>query len=208
MSAPSTTRSPEADADPPAAQRDGVQLWVVRHGETEWSRDHRHTSHTDLPLLPVGEDAARKLAARLAEVSFGLVLTSPLRRARDTAVLAGFGAAEVTDDLVEWDYGEYEGITTEQIREREPGWSVWRSGAPGGELAGEVAGRVDRVIERVRSSGAERALLFSHGHLLRVLTARWLEQAPEEGKRYRLDTATVSVLGWERETRVILRWNT
>lgn len=185
----------------------GPQLWLVRHGETEWSRDHRHTSRTDLPLLPTGEAAARQLGPRLAEVGFGLVLTSPMRRARDTAALAGFAGAEVTGDAVEWDYGEYEGITTAEIRETVPGWSVWRSGAPGGELAGEVAARVDRVIDRVRSSDAERALLFAHGHLLRVLAARWLEQAPEEGSRYRLDTATVSVLGWERDTRVILRWN-
>lgn len=200
-------RSEGAGTDSGAAGRAAAALWLVRHGETEWSRDHRHTSHTDLALLPSGEEAARQLAPRLAQVSFGLVLTSPLRRARDTAVLAGFAEAEVTDDAVEWDYGEYEGITTEEIRRGVPGWSVWSAGAPGGELAGEVAGRVDRVIERVRTSGADRALLFAHGHLLRVLTARWLEQAPEEGRRYRLDTATVSVLGWERETRVILRWN-
>jgi broad specificity phosphatase PhoE len=185
----------------------GAELWLVRHGETEWSRDHRHTSRTDLPLLATGEAAARELAPRLSAVGFGLVLTSPMRRARDTATLAGFADAEVTQDAVEWDYGEYEGITTAQIRETVPGWSVWRHGAPGGELAGEVAGRVDRVIDRVRASGVERALLFAHGHLLRVLAARWLEQAPEEGSRYRLDTATVSVLGWERDTRVILRWN-
>ena len=191
----------------PASTPTGPELWLIRHGETEWSRDHRHTSRTDLTLLPSGEAAARKLVAPLSQVRFGLVLTSPLRRARDTAVLAGFPAAEVVDDAVEWDYGEYEGITTVQIRETVPGWSVWRDGAPGGELAGEVAARVDRVIDRVRTSGVDRALLFAHGHLLRVLTAHWLEQAPEEGSRYRLDTATVSVLGWERDTRVILRWN-
>jgi broad specificity phosphatase PhoE len=143
----------------------------------------------------------------LADVSFGLVLTSPLRRAQDTAELAGFGDAEVTDDATEWDYGVYEGITTADIRKTVPGWSVWNHGAPEGELAGEVAARADRVIDRVRTSGVHRALLFAHGHLLRVLAARWLEQAPEEGARYRLDTATVSVLGWERDTRVILRWN-
>lgn len=184
-----------------------TELWLVRHGETEWSRDHRHTSRTDLGLLPSGEAAARRLATRLAEAGFGLVLTSPMRRARDTAALAGFPDAEVAPDAVEWDYGEYEGITTAEIRTTVPGWSVWHAGAPGGELAGEVAARVDRVIERVRTSGADRALLVAHGHLLRVLTARWLEQAPEEGSRYRLDTATVSVLGYERDTRVLLRWN-
>lgn len=185
----------------------GPELWLVRHGETEWSRDHRHTSHTDLDLLPTGVDAARRLEPRLADVGFDLVLTSPMRRARHTAALAGFPAAEVVEDAREWDYGVHEGVTTEEIRRSVPEWSVWRHGAPGGELPGEVAARVDRVIDRVLGSGAERALLVAHGHLLRVLTARWLEQAPEQGARYRLDTATVSVLGWERDTRVILRWN-
>lgn len=179
----------------------------MRHGATEWSRDHKHTSRTDLALLPSGEAAARGLATRLADASFGLVLTSPSRRARDTAALAGFPDAEVTEDATEWDYGLFEGVTTDEIRKTRPGWSLWNYGAPEGELAGEVAGRADRVIDRVRTSGTDRALLFAHGHLLRVLAARWLEQAPEEGARYRLDTATISVLGWERETRVILRWN-
>jgi broad specificity phosphatase PhoE len=183
------------------------ELWIVRHGQTEWSRDGRHTSRTDLPLTEVGEQQARDLAPRLAGVDFDVVLTSPRRRARDTARLAGFPDAEVVEDAVEWEYGEYEGITTAQIRETVPGWTVWQHGAPGGELAGEVAGRVDRVVERVLRNSPDRALVVAHGHLLRVLTARWLGQAPEEGARYRLDTGTVSVLGWERQTRVLLRWN-
>jgi broad specificity phosphatase PhoE len=185
----------------------GPEVWLVRHGETEWSRDSKHTGRTDLPLTPKGEEAARALAPRLAGVAFDVVVTSPLRRARDTARLAGFADAAVDEDAREWDYGQYEGITTAEIRRTVPGWTVWHHGAPGGELAGEVAARADRVLDRIRERAPTRGLVFAHGHLLRVLTARWLEQAPEEGIRYRLDTSTVSVLGWERETRVILRWN-
>jgi len=181
------------------------ELWIVRHGETEWSRDGRHTSTTDLPLTDVGEETAASLAPRLAEVSFDLVLTSPRQRARRTAELAGFPDAEVDDDLAEWAYGDYEGITTDEIRETVPGWSVWTHPSPGGETADEVSDRLDRIVERAREH--DRTLVFAHGHSLRVLTARWLEQPADEGRFFRLDTSTVSVLGFERETPVLLKWN-
>ncbi len=183
----------------------GPELWVVRHGETEWSRDGRHTSTTDLPLTDTGEAAATALAPRLAEVDFDLVLTSPRQRARRTAELAGFAGAEVDDDLAEWAYGDYEGVTTPEIRETVPGWTVWTHPSPGGESADEVSTRLDRVVDRVREH--KRSLVFAHGHSLRVLTARWLEQPADEGRFFRLDTSTVSVLGFERETPVLLKWN-
>lgn len=182
------------------------EVWVVRHGETEWSRDHRHTSTTDLPLTPVGEEAAASLAPRLADVEFDRVLTSPRQRARRTAELTGHAAAEVDDDLVEWAYGEYEGITTVEIRETVPGWSVWTHPTPGGESAAEVTARLDRVVGRLRSE-PRRSLVFGHGHALRAFTARWLGFPVRDGRSFRLDTSTVSVLGYERETPVILRWN-
>jgi probable phosphoglycerate mutase len=183
----------------------GPELWVVRHGETEWSRDGRHTSTTDLPLTDAGEEAAISLGPRLYDVDFDLVLTSPRQRAVRTAELAGYGHAEVDDDLAEWAYGDYEGVTTAEIRETVPGWTVWTHPTPGGETADEVAARLDRVIARAQEH--ERTLVFAHGHSLRVLTARWLQQPPDEGRFFRLDTATVSVLGHERETPVLLRWN-
>jgi broad specificity phosphatase PhoE len=183
-----------------------TEVWLVRHGETEWSRDHRHTSTTDLPLTSVGEEAARSLASRLGEPGFDVVLTSPMQRARRTAELTGHGGAEVEPDLVEWRYGDYEGITTAEIREQVPDWSVWSHPTPGGETAAEVTERLDRVVARLRGV-PQRALVFGHGHALRVLTARWLDQPATEGQHYRLDTATVSVLGYEREAPVILKWN-
>ena len=182
------------------------ELWLVRHGATEWSRSGRHTSVTDLPLLPDGEEATVALRARLAEVDFRLVLTSPRVRARHTAELTGFADAEVTDDLAEWAYGDYEGLTTPQIRESVPGWTVWTHPSPGGETGAQVAARCDRVVARAREAGG-RTLAFAHGHSLRVLAARWLGLPPEDGRLLRLDTATISVLGFERETPVVLRWN-
>jgi len=182
-----------------------TQLWLVRHGETEWSRDHRHTSVTDLTLTDEGERVACGLPGQLAGQEFDLVLTSPRVRARRTAELAGHGDAEVDEDLVEWAYGDYEGITTTQIREGVPGWTVWTHPVPGGETAEEVATRLDRVVARAR--GVERTLVFGHGHALRALTARWLGLPATEGRLFRLDTATVSVLGYERETPVLVRWN-
>ncbi len=182
------------------------ELWVVRHGATEWSRDHRHTSTTDLPLLPEGEEVARSLAPRLAAVGFALVLTSPRLRARRTAELAGFPGAVPVDDLVEWAYGDYEGTTTEEIREQVPGWTVWTHPTPGGESAAEVTARLDRVVARVRRTDGP-VLAFGHGHALRALAARWLELPATDGRHFRLDTATVSVLGYERETPVLRCWN-
>lgn len=183
-----------------------VTMWLARHGQTEWSRNGRHTGTTDLPLLPEGEAAARELADRLDGVDFNLVLTSPMRRARHTAELAGFGHADVDPDLVEWNYGAYEGLTTVQIRERDPAWTVWTEGVPEGETPDDVARRVDRVIAKARAAGGA-TLVFGHGHGLRALTARWLGQPVVDGRLYKLDTATVSTLGYERETPVILRWN-
>lgn len=199
------------------------ELWLVRHGETEWSRSGRHTGDTDLPLTPEGEAAAASLVPRLAATRFDLVLTSPRQRARRTAALAGVAGPEVVDDLREWDYGSYEGVTTADIRAERPGWSIWTDGAPGGESPAEVTARADRVVELVvRRSAAggtedgtdddldddtERVLAFGHGHFSRVLAVRWLGLPVETGARLRLDTATVSVLSWERDGPAITRWN-
>ena len=183
------------------------ELWLVRHGETEWSRLGRHTGRTDLQLTDAGRAQARSVARKLDGHEFGLVLSSPLSRALDTARLAGFaGEVETDDDLLEWHYGADEGLTTAEIRVDRPGWTVWRDGPRDGETAEEVAARVDRVIERVRAAQGD-VLVFAHGHLLRVLAARWLGEPPTEGRLYALSTATVSVLGWERDTAVIERWN-
>lgn len=183
------------------------ELWLVRHGPTEWSRAGRHTSVTDLPLLPGSEQDAVELKARLGVVGFAQVLTSPRLRARRTAELAGFPDAEVTDDLVEWAYGDYEGLTTPQVRESVPGWTVWTHPSPGGETAADVTTRLDRVVTRARAAEGP-TLVFAHAHSLRALAARWLGLPVSEGRLLRLDTATVSVLGFERETPVVLRWNT
>ena len=182
------------------------EVWLVRHGETEWSRDGRHTSTTDLPLTAEGREVAESLRGRLDHEGFALVLTSPRERARETARLAGHAEAQVDDDLAEWDYGELEGLTTPEIRETYPDWSIWGGPVPGGESAAAVTQRLDRVVARCRAA-EDRVLLFGHGHALRALAARWLELAVAEGRHLRLDTATVSVLGWERDTPVVLRWN-
>ena len=182
-------------------------LWLVRHGETEWARLGRHTSRTDVPLTELGRAQAAAVARKLEGLAFALVLSSPRSRALETARLAGFAdRVELTDDLVEWDYGSDEGRTTAEIREDRPGWTVWRDGPAGGETADEVAARVDRVIARARAADGD-ALVFAHGHVLRVLAARWIEQPPTEGRLFALSTATVSELGWEREQPVIERWN-
>jgi len=184
-----------------------VEIVLARHGETEWSRDGRHTGRTDIPLTDEGRRQAELLRGALAEWSFSKVLSSPLERARETCRLGGLDArAETTDDLLEWDYGDYEGITTAQIRERRPDWNLWRDGCPNGEDAASVGARVDRVIAAVE--GADGAVaLFAHGHVLRVLAARWLGLGPESGALLALGTGTLSVLGYERETRVVRRWN-
>ena len=182
------------------------ELWVIRHGETEWSRDGRHTSHTEVELTPEGEKVARRLADRLDGVDFDLVLTSPRVRARRTAELAGYADPHLEDDLTEWDYGDYEGLTTATIRESVPGWTVWSQPCPGGETAEQVSRRMDRVVDKVRAHGG-RVLVFSHGHASRALAARWLGQPVEEGRLFSLDTATISVLAYERESPTVARWN-
>jgi broad specificity phosphatase PhoE len=182
------------------------ELWVVRHGETEWSRSGRHTGLTDVPLTAEGEVSATTLAAELAGTTFAQVLTSPRRRARDTAAIAGFPDAVVDDDLAEWDYGDYEGLTTVQIRETVPGWTVWTHPCPAGETAAQVAIRLDRVVARARAVDG-RTLAIGHGHALRVLATRWLGLDVSDGRVLSLDTATVSILGDDRGTPVIERWN-
>jgi probable phosphoglycerate mutase len=182
------------------------EVWLLRHAETEWSKAHRHTGRTDLPLTEAGEAAARALAPRLAGHDFALVLSSPLQRARRTAELAGVGdRAQLRDDLMEWDYGFAEGRTTEDIRQERPGWVVWAGPLEGGEGPDDVGARADRVIAEALAADGD-ALLVAHGHVLRVLAARWLEQPAAFGARLRLRTGGVGVLGFERETRVLLRW--
>jgi broad specificity phosphatase PhoE len=184
-----------------------TEVVLVRHGETEWTRTRQHTGKTDIPLDEEGERQARLVGEALRGREFGLVLTSPLRRAADTCRLAGFGdLAQVRDDLAEWDYGEYEGRTTADIRAERPDWSLWRDGVPGGESAADLGQRADRIIEELRQAGVD-VLVFGHGHQLRVLSARWLGLEPSEGRLFALSTATISILGYERETPVIWRWN-
>jgi len=195
-------RVPSAPSSP--AERP-PEIVVVRHGETEWSRSGRHTGRTDVPLTDAGRGEAERLRAWLAERRFALVLTSPLLRAAETARLAGFADAEPCADLVEWDYGRYEGRTTPEIRRDVPGWSVFRDGVPGGESAEAIGARADAVIARALAAGGD-ALLFAHAHVLRVLAARWLGLGPREGQLLVLGTARAGVLGFERETRVLLRW--
>jgi broad specificity phosphatase PhoE len=183
------------------------QAWLVRHGETEWSRSGRHTGRTDVPLTEHGQAQARALATRLGRRPFARVLSSPMSRALETARLAGYAdVLEVDRDLHEWGYGAAEGRTTAEFREHVPDWTIWTHGAEGAETLDDVAARVDRVIERVRRADGNVAL-FAHGHVLRILTARWLELPPLWGRSFALGTATLSVLGWERETPVIERWN-
>jgi probable phosphoglycerate mutase len=182
------------------------RVTLIRHGETEWSRSGQHTGTTDIPLTEQGRALATKLEGALRGNAYAIVLTSPLSRARDTAAIAGFSDAVVDDDLREWDYGEYEGLTTPQIRERRPGWFLWEDGVPGGETIEDVATRVDRVIRLTQDADGD-ALLFAHGHLLRILAARWLGRRPGFGRHLVLSPATLSVLGWEREEPAIEVWN-
>ena len=182
-------------------------LYVVRHGATEWSRSGQHTGRTDLPLLPEGEEQARATGSLLANIDFSLVLCSPLQRAQRTCELAGLLDRAVIDtDLQEWDYGDYEGVTTTTIRESVPGWTVWSGTCPNGEAIEQVSKRADRVIERVRNESGN-VIVFAHGHILRILTARWCELDTVEGQRFILDPATLSILGWERETPAVRQWN-
>ncbi len=182
------------------------QLWLVRHGETEWSANGRHTSTTDLPLTANGEAAALKLADALLGIEFEQVLTSPRQRAVHTAELAGFSHAEVDEDLVEWAYGDYEGLTTVEIRETVPGWTIWTHISPGGETGEQVSERLDCVIAKARAVEG-KTLVFAHGHSLRALAVRWLGLDIAEGQRFVLDTSTVSVLGVDRGTQVVRTWN-
>ena len=180
---------------------------LVRHGQTEWSQTGRHTGRTDVPLTAEGRREAVTIGKRLAGRTFSLVLASPLSRASETCKLAGFGAgAQTNDDLAEWDYGSYEGLTTAQIREHRPGWSVLKDGAPGGEDALQVGKRADRVLKSIRAVDGP-VLLFAHGHLLRVIGARWIGLPPEGARFFALSTGSISILGYERETPVLLSWN-
>jgi broad specificity phosphatase PhoE len=183
------------------------RIFLVRHGQTEWSRAGRHTGRTDVPLEPEGRAEAEAAGALLAGREFALVLTSPLQRAAETCRLAGFGdRGEHSRDLLEWDYGEYEGRTSAEIRSENPGWTLWTGGVPGGETAADVGRRADRVVARARATTGD-TLCFAHGHVLRVLAARWTGLPPAGGRLLLLDVGTVSVLGWERETPVVARWN-
>ena len=180
---------------------------LVRHAETEWSKSGRHTGRTDIPLTDDGRERARSLAPVLAGREFAAVLSSPLSRARETCELAGLGERmQLRDDLLEWDYGSYEGLTTPQIRESRPDWYLWRDGCPGGETASDVGERVDRVIAEIRALDGDAAL-FAHGHVLRVLGSRWVQLAPQDGGRFALSTGALCTLGYERETPVLWKWN-
>ena len=180
---------------------------LVRHAETEWTLSGQHTGRTDLPLTDHGREAAGALAPRLAGFEFALVLVSPSRRARETCELCGLAdGAQLREDLLEWDYGDYEGLTSPEIEQLQPGWSLWRDGCPGGEDAAAVGARADRVIAELLSAGGPVAV-FSHGHLLRVLGARWIELAPDGGARLGLSTGSLSELGTEHGARILARWN-
>lgn len=184
------------------------EIVLVRHGQTEWSASGQHTSFTDLPLTAEGERQAARVAQLLAGRAFAAVLSSPLHRATRTAELTGLTITATDDDLREWSYGAYEGRTTPEIRQERPDWTLWHEGCPGGETAAEVGGRADRVLERCRTMLPTGDMaLVGHGHQLRVLTARWLGLGPEAGQLFRLETGTVSVLGYEREVPVLLGWN-
>jgi probable phosphoglycerate mutase len=183
------------------------ELWLIRHGETEWSLSGAHTGWTDLPLTDAGREQAQAIAGQLRGHQFALVLTSPLERARETCKLAGYGEiARIEPNLREWNYGDYEGRTTAQIREQNPAWSLWLDGVPNGERIDEVAARAEAVIARAIQADGDVAL-FGHGHILRILTARWLGLTPRGARLFALGTAALSTLGHERETRVITRWN-
>ena len=188
-------------------ERDAQKTYLIRHGETEWSRAGKHTGVTDVVLTAHGRETARLLQPVLAQEKFTLVLSSPLQRARETCELAGLGkVARIEPDLIEWNYGEYEGLTTRQIQSVRLGWSVFHDGCPGGETPEQVGERVDRVIAKIRASGGNVAL-FAHGHILRVLAARWIKLSPSVGEHLLLDTATICVLGYYYETPALKMWN-
>lgn len=185
----------------------GLELWLIRHGETEWSLSGQHTSRTDIPLTERGEQRAQKIRDYLRGKSFSMVLCSPMQRAQETCRIAGFGdVAQIDDDLKEWDYGVYEGRTTKDIQKEVPGWSVWTNAIVGGETMDQVAARANRVIARAEAKGGSVAL-FAHGHILRILAACWIQSPPVMGSRLALGTGTVSTLGFEHQTQVITMWN-
>jgi broad specificity phosphatase PhoE len=201
--------SPAGDSASESGMRNHLRprLVAVRHGTTEWSLIRRHTGRSDIPLEPEGRAQAIEVGIRLAGHNFCSVLTSPLERARQTCELAGFGdVAQIRDDLAEWDYGEMEGRTTEDVRLELPGWDIWKDGVDGGETLAEVTRRADRVVETVLTEPGD-VLVFAHAHILRVIAARWIGSEPETARSFSLAPATVSVLGWERETPVVSRWN-
>lgn len=184
-----------------------MSVFVIRHGETEWSLSGQHTGTTDIPLTGNGRHLAEKLRPVLAKQSFALVLVSPMQRARETCELAGLGnRAFVEPDLMEWNYGEYEGITTAEIHRSRPDWQVFRDGCPGGETPEQIGARVDRVIARVRAAKGDVAL-FAHGHVLRVLVARWIGLPPRSGQHFLLDTGTLCILGDYRDVPAVKVWN-
>jgi broad specificity phosphatase PhoE len=184
-----------------------TEVVLVRHGETEWSRLLKHTGRTDVALTEKGKREARLAGKALAGRSFGRILSSPLQRALETCRLALPGVEpELRPDLMEWDYGDYEGVTTAEIRKTVPDWTIWRYGAQGGESPEDVGRRVDAVVEELRSE-REDVAIFAHGHVLRVLTARWLGLEPQDGRLFVLETGSLSILGYERETPAIRRWN-
>jgi broad specificity phosphatase PhoE len=188
----------------------GVELWLIRHGETEWSVSGRHTSRTDIPLTAPGRQRAVELGAYLAGTKFAAVLRSPMGRAKETCEIAGFGGVAVVDEgLREWDYGVFEGRTTREIQAEIPGWAVWKNEIVGGESVERVGVRADGVIERalIDGGGDGKVALFAHAHILRILAARWVGLEARGGELFALGTGSVSVLGWERETRVVSRWN-
>ncbi len=186
-----------------------TELYLVRHGQTEWSRDGRHTSTTDLELTDVGRQEAERLRPRLADLDPGLVLSSPRRRALETAAIVGFDRTrvEVDEDLVEWAYGDYEGITSREIHRTDPGWTVFSHPTPGGETAEQVRTRLTRVVERVRSSGVDRVLCFGHGHSSRALTLVWLGLDIGLGESFPMETGTLSVLGERKGRPALIHWN-
>lgn len=217
MSSPASGGTPAPTTAPGAGHEPRAQLAadhqahheavLVRHGETEWSASGRHTSRTDLPLTDAGRARAESLAPELAHRQFALVLCSPLRRARETCQLAGFGeVAVLCDELHEWDYGDYEGLTTPEIRTERPDWFLWRDGCPGGESPSQIEARADLALERVREAAGD-VLVFAHGHILRVLAARWLSQPAAFGAHLALSAGALSTLGYERETEVLREWN-
>jgi probable phosphoglycerate mutase len=183
------------------------QVYLMRHGETAWSVSGQHTSITDMPLTENGRSVAKQLQPVFTKETFALVLTSPLRRARETCALAGLGArAEIDHDLMEWHYGDYEGLTTHQIQAHRPGWLVFTDGCPGGESPEQVGARVDRVIAKVRAVEGHVAV-FAHGHVLRVFAARWLGLRVADGGHFLLDTATLNIMSYYRDIPAVQRWN-